>query len=323
MASNSRLYRNFIILQEDERGYASANDKSLSGYAKIEAKGDICKISFYAQNLRKDEDKYNMMLICDKKDNKQIVDLGKLDVSIAGKADYTKEYNVDNIAGIELSLDKISGAAIGKYKDGVPIFIMCGFLNGQQPCEDWKNYKVIKAKDDKELQKKMHYKEEKKHDKKDKKDKCDDREEIKQVVNEEIKVEENSKEPIEEVKEDRKDQAEEVKLQATIEENMEIQYPKENLRGKFEDYEEFIEENKEFNPRTNKIRGTIGEYFEAIAEGFEEDEGYDELKYCKWYKVPVHDLYEMCNMSNYNKYTLVYYPMLNYYPYIKKYNYFK
>ena len=34
-----------------------------------------------------------MMLICDKKDNKQIVDLGKLDVSIAGKADYTKEYN--------------------------------------------------------------------------------------------------------------------------------------------------------------------------------------------------------------------------------------
>ena len=63
MASNSRLYRNFIILQEDERGYASANDKSLSGYAKIEAKGDICKISFYAQNLRKDEDKYNMMLM--------------------------------------------------------------------------------------------------------------------------------------------------------------------------------------------------------------------------------------------------------------------
>ena len=45
---------------------------------------------------------------------------------------------------------------------------------------------------DKELQKKMHYKEEKKHDKKDKKDKCDDREEIKEVVNEEIKVEEVS-----------------------------------------------------------------------------------------------------------------------------------
>ena len=336
MASNSRLYRNFIILQEDERGYASANDKSLSGYAKIEAKGDICKISFYAQNLRKDEDKYNMMLICDKKDNKQIVDLGKLDVSIAGKADYTKEYNVDNIAGIELSLDKISGAAIGKYKDGVPIFIMCGFLNGQQPCEDWKSYKVIKAKSDKELEKKIHYKEQKKHDKKEKKDKCEDREE---VVNEEInsinegslKVEEEKRvesveekdreeefaeekreESLEEVEASREEKTEKVKLQATIEENIQTDHPKENLRGKFEDYEELIEESKEFN-----------EYFESIAEGFEEDEGYDELKYCKWYKVPVHDLYEMCNMSNYNKYTLVYYPMLNYYPYIKKYNYFK
>ena len=88
MASNNRLYRNFVILQEDERGYANSEDKTLSGYSKIEAKGDKCKISFYAQNLRKDEDKYNMMLICDKKDNKQIVDLGKLDVSIAGKADH-------------------------------------------------------------------------------------------------------------------------------------------------------------------------------------------------------------------------------------------
>lgn len=325
MASNSRLYRNFIILQEDERGYASANDKSLSGYAKIEAKGDICKISFYAQNLRKDEDKYNMMLICDKKDKKQIVDLGKLDVSIAGKADYTKEYNVDNIAGIELSLDKISGAAIGKYKDGVPIFIMCGFLNGQQPCEDWKSYKVIKAKSDKEPEKKMHYKEEKKHDKKDKKDKCEDREEVKEIeneeinsVNEEIKVEEVSPK-VEEEK--RTESVEEKEIEAEPVEQ--IEHPKENFRGKFEDYEELIEESKEFNPRNSKIRGTIGEYFESLAEGFEEDEGYDELKYCKWYKVPVHDLYEMCNMSNYNKYTLVYYPMLNYYPYIKKYNYFK
>lgn len=43
---------------------------------------------------------------------------------------------------------------------------MCGFLNGQQPCEDWKSYKVIKAKSDKELEKKIHYKEQKKHDKK-------------------------------------------------------------------------------------------------------------------------------------------------------------
>lgn len=334
MASNSRLYRNFIILQEDERGYANSNDKSLSGYAKIEAKGDICKISFYAQNLRKDEDKYNMMLICDKKDSKQIVDLGKLEVSSSGKADYTKEYNVDNIAGLEMSLDKISGAAIGKYKDGIPIFVMCGFLNGEQPCEGWKNYNVVKAKYDKNVEKKLQYKEDKKHDKKDdkkdekvkdKKEKCEDREKESKVLNEVI-------EEVKEVKEVK--EVEEVVNEEEVGENTEnIEKEnsqeftevnsKENLRGKFEEYEEIIEENKEFNPRTSRIRGTIGEYFEAIADGFESVDGYDELKYCKWYKIPVHDLYEMCNMSNYNKYTLVYYPMLNYYPYIKKYGYFK
>ena len=30
----------------------------------------------------------------------------------------------------------------------------------------------------------------------------------------------------------------------------------------------------------------------------------------------------MCNISNYNKYTVAYYPMLNYYPYIRKYGHF-
>ena len=51
--AHSKLYRNFIILQEDERGYSSSDDKALSGYAKVEAKGDKCKVSFYAQNLKK------------------------------------------------------------------------------------------------------------------------------------------------------------------------------------------------------------------------------------------------------------------------------
>ena len=30
----------------------------------------------------------------------------------------------------------------------------------------------------------------------------------------------------------------------------------------------------------------------------------------------------MLNISNYNKYTIAYYPMINYYPYIKKYGHF-
>ena len=66
--AHNKLYRNFIILQEDERGYSHSNDKALSGYAKVEAKGDKCKVSFYAQNL-KQEDNYSMVLICCKRDS--------------------------------------------------------------------------------------------------------------------------------------------------------------------------------------------------------------------------------------------------------------
>ena len=280
MASNSRLYRNFVILQEDERGYSNSNDKTLSGYSKIEAKGDKCKVSFYAQNLKKDDDNYYMMIICCKKDTKQIVNLGPIEISDTGKGEATKEYSVSNIGGLDLQFDKISGTAIAKLKDGVPIFVMCGFLNGQQPTDNWKNYPILKS------------------------------------IEEKI---ERVEEQIEEIKEEVK---EEPRIELTTEDKYRY-LQRENLRGKFEDYEDEIEANKEFDPINGEIRGSIGEYFESIVDGFERDySSINELKYTKWYKIPVHDLHEMCNMSNYNKYTLAYYPMLNYYPYIKKYGYF-
>jgi hypothetical protein len=75
--AHNKLYRNFIILQEDERGGTKSNDKALSGYAKVEAKGDKCKVSFYAQNLSQEES-YSMVLICCKRDLKQLIDLGPL-----------------------------------------------------------------------------------------------------------------------------------------------------------------------------------------------------------------------------------------------------
>ena len=145
MSQLNKLYRNFIILQEDERGYTNSNDKTLSGYSKIEAKGDICKISFYAQNLRKDDEEYCIFAICNKKDTKKIINLGKINISDGGKAEITKEYPLDNVGGLGVSYDKISGAAIGKMKNNIPIIIMCGFINGEQPGESWKNYKVEKC----------------------------------------------------------------------------------------------------------------------------------------------------------------------------------
>lgn len=351
MSNNSKLYRNFIILQEDERGYANSSDKTLSGYSKIEARGDRCKISFYAQNLRKDDDKYYIMLICCKKDIKQVVNLGPLEISDSGKGEVTKEYDIYNIGGVNLSYDKISGATICKIKDGIPIYVMYGFLNGEQPSDSWKNYKTImgaeskakyiekgikkeyKKEDKKECKKDDYKKEEHKKDeyKKEeykKKEKCEKREDIE--VN--LQKLEDVKDRIEE-KTEPKIQIEEITKvkESTIQDKVKEEYTfnnvyevRENLRGKFEEYEDEIELSKEKHSDIFKIKGSIGEYFESIAEGFQHDkEGIKEIKYCKWYNIPINNLHEMSNVSNYNKYTLAYYPMLNYYPYIKKYGHFK
>lgn len=420
MSSNSKLYRNFIILQEDERGYSNSVDKTLSGYSKIEARAEKCKVSFYAQNLKKDTDDYHMVLICCKKDLKKIIDLGKIAISDSGKGEMTKEYDASNIGGLGISFDKVCGAALVKMKGGMPIYVMCGFLNGEQPSDNWKNYKVVKCNEHKQttMEKKSNkdeYKDYKKTEKKAEKNKesncgkvCkkrddDDPVEISSIskeeninkiqeearaeepkIKEDIKVEEKNESPrvkehkdeveqdkdiedpkveetkIEEVRvegagdskvevEECKDEVEQ-KVVGNEKENVEASYiprenlrgrfddyvprenlngrfndymPRENLRGKFDDYEEKIEAIKEFDPDVSDIRGSIGEYFESVADGFQRCKNkYKEVKYTKWYKVPVHDLYEMCNMSNYNKYALAYYPMLNYYPYIKKHGYF-
>lgn len=134
--AHNKLYRNFIILQEDENN-ASSGDKAVSGYSKIEAKGDKCKITFYAQNLKK-EDNYSIVLICYKKDTKQIIDMGPLLVSDNGKGEASKEYHSENIAGINMSFDKISGAGICKNTGGKLVFMLYGFMNGEKPGTDGK-----------------------------------------------------------------------------------------------------------------------------------------------------------------------------------------
>ncbi|MDV4150192.1 hypothetical protein R0131_05005 [Clostridium sp. AL.422] len=376
MSQLNKLYRNFIILQEDERGYSNSNDKTLSGYSKIEAKGSSCKISFYAQNLRKDDEEYCILAICNKKDTKKVLNLGKISVSDGGKAEITKEYPLDNVGGLGISYDKISGAAIGKMKNGVPIIVMCGFINGEQPGDSWKNYSLVNCAHSKSKEK-IEYmkKEEKKKKKKHRDGEIEEIEDIELVeTEEEVKEEierddEVEKEPENEPeKEIQVNEAEvrskeetinEVDGESTEREDIEgneeetrnnieeddennpfskqnynenpfNQNIQENLYGiedlnrgyiknKFDEYEEKLEEeNTEF-----KVRGSVGEYFESLANGFEHcRDRYEEIKYCKWYKIPVNDLHEMCNMSNYNRYAVAYYPMLNYYPYIRKYKHF-
>jgi hypothetical protein len=360
--SHGKLYRSFIILQEDERGHSVSSDKPLSGYAKIEAKNDKCKITFYAQNLKKDNGKLCMILICSKKDNKQLINLGLVNISEQGKAETSCEYLANDVGGSGILFDKVSGAALAKEMDGKLTFVLGGFMNGETPSDDWKAYKLTNAKiktemkveekvEVKESSKDEHKKLEYEQDKKVKveiKEKVEKKreEELQQSVEEEVK--DNPRKP-EESPQEGKIVVEQADKNLGVDEEInraKVETPSnivedESVEGyldkindreeedpkdhKFEEYERSIvdvNERDEDLENSFEIRGSIGEFFQGVVQDFEEVGGFRDIKYCKWYKVPVKDLDVMCNISNYNKYTVVYYPMINYYPYIKKYGYF-
>ncbi|MBE6050047.1 MAG: hypothetical protein E7214_05120 [Clostridium sp.] len=370
--AHNKLYRNFIILQEDEKKSALSDEKSLSGYAKIEAKNEKCKISFYAQNLKKD-DRYNIVLICYKKDIKQIVDLGSLKVSESGKGEASKEYYINNIAGLEFSYEKISGAAICKNISGQLSFLMYGFMNSESVKEDWKKCKIVKCGDKSDNKLESHIKEDKKKDKeickeeykeckKECKDKNEDKDckECKKDCKDEYKKckedacedkhydkddhkhdheheEHNHKHDHEHEEHDHKHDEKETKCHEDKDDGVLCKKPEKekiinpgcnacNNISKFDDYEMIIEKSRteeEIDPYDFQLRGAIGDFFNQIVKDFEEVKGkFKDIKYCKWFKVKIKNLDDMCNSSNYNKYTVAYYPMINYYPYIKKYGYF-
>lgn len=302
--AHSKLYRSFIILQEDERGHSVSKDKPLSGYAKIEVKGNKCKVAFYAQNLKKEYGSCHMMLICNKKDTKTLIGLGAMNITEQGKVEKSLEHDADNIGGTGIGYDKIVGAAICKEIAGKMVYLMCGFLNGEQPTNNWKDYKSVDCE-------KSHKKEEKKSYVKDHQEDHDDN-------HSDHDEDKNHKEDEKESYDDN-----------NKEENYEY-YDKQDDEScgcderpnKFDEYEESIEvENLERSyedkiERDFEIKGTMGEFFMNIVDGLEEVKMTDDIKNTKWFKVPVKCFEDMCNICHYNKYTTLYYPMMNYYPYI-------
>ena len=370
--AHNKLYRNFIILQEDKETHAASGEKALTGYAKIEAKSDKCKISFYAQNLKKEED-YSIVLICYKKDMKQIVDLGSLKVKDEGKGEVSREYYVNNIAGLDFSYEKISGAAVCKSKEGKLIFSMYGFMSNENIDEGWKKCDVIKHNDKheeikeiKEVKQKQEMHKPCKEVKKEEvlqvvensdKDKFGDEEFIQKAIQKECKCSMLSEDEMKKMhkmhkEEDKSHEEHEHHNECNKNEDhkshkdheeyqncghkgrnddhdlcnecdKELCHKSEEFRNDFDTYESKIEEEREIDPYDFELSGAMGAFFQDITSGFEEYRNkFKDIKYCKWYKVNVNSLDDMCDITNYNKYTLAYYPMLNYYPYIKKYGHF-
>jgi hypothetical protein len=103
----------------------------------------------------------------------------------------------------------------------------------------------------------------------------------------------------------------EVKVEAKVE----------KVEGKVE---KKVEEHKEYKEHKEDYpKGAVGDFFKMMVEGFEEMlDMCDDIKRCRWFRVPVNSIYDMTNVGDYNKYTVIYYPMVNYFSYIKKYGHF-
>lgn len=348
LAQKKSYSRYFIILQEDEKGYSLSSDKTASGYAKLELKNDKCKISYYVQNLKKEMTPYYMVLVCNKKDVKKIVKISEMNIDDYGRADICYEYPVDNVAGSNISMDKVSGAAIVKLIEGRIISVMSGFATTEIP--EWKNFVLVENKNrnsdegEPKVEEKSSAEEKSIFDKyeesieltkeTERNEDVDDEKEQELIEDVREEVDNSEKDQIEEETESLRNQdiesvesLEQDKSEGTTviedrqEEPVEIEEISDDFSESDKDYVEQTRNDK--NDLLDYPRGSKAKFFKSLANGFEEiDDLCKDIKRCKWYKVNVKTIHNMYDVSDYNKYTTIYYPMISYYPYIKKYSHY-
>lgn len=318
MAQKKNYSRYFIILEEDEKGYSLGVDKSASGYVKLENKNGKCKISYYVQNIKKQSSPYYMVLICNKKGSKDIIKIGEMNIDEYGRADICYEYPVDNIGNCGINADKISGAAIVKFLDSNIISVMSGFSTTDIPA--WKSFSIIESKE----RKKEDIKEEKTN--KTIFDKYEETiEEIKiKDSNNTNKDGDNKVKSVQEHKEKGKDIKESNEKDLGSEDRKKGKDIKESDEKDLGKTKKPIEKNeyKKRNKQNTPI-GLEGKYFRSLVEDLDSvDNITDEIKNCIWYKIDAKDEDDMRNTCNYDKFMVLYNPMLGYYSYIKKHGHY-
>lgn len=82
-----------------------------------------------------------MILICNKRDMKNIIKIGEMNIDDYGRADVCYEYPIDDVAGSGISMDRVSGAAIVRILDNNIISVMSGFASTEIP--KWKDFAII------------------------------------------------------------------------------------------------------------------------------------------------------------------------------------
>ena len=144
MPSRKSYNRFFIILQEDQKGYGLDSNKTPSGYAKLEARNEKAKTSFYVQNLKKQKGPYFMILIVQGNNGKELVNLGQINIDDGGKADVSNEFNANNLANTNISMDSVQGAAICKISGDKVMPVMVGFTGGEE-LKNWSTFPMAKS----------------------------------------------------------------------------------------------------------------------------------------------------------------------------------
>jgi uncharacterized protein YbdZ (MbtH family) len=325
VAQKKAYSRYFIILQQDENGYSLSSDKLPSGYTKLETKNDKCKVTYYVQNLKKDLEPYYMVLVCSKKDVKKIVKLGIMNIDEHGRAEVTYEYNTGNIAGSDLSIDLVTGAAVVKQEEAGIISVMSGFVTSDVPA-DWRSFEIYDKSRTEEITPV--------------KDEVVENEIVKNDIVEYADVKVSStvgssdniesqntifdeyEGKIEELKQEKlKIQEESIinpPVETPVESFLETPVNSKPEADSIYIHQDVRKEQEEIIKEVEYPLGTVGEFFRLVAEDFDEVKGIcKEIKKCRWYKIKVQGLQDLCNASDYNRYTIVYYPMISYYPYIK------
>jgi hypothetical protein len=207
-----------------------------------------------------------------------------------------------------MQVDLITGAAVVKLEEPGIVSVMSGFAAAEPPA-DWRSFEVYAENRNEEPKVESII-----------------AEPAIPVENPEIQVSapENASEALEQkntifdeyeqkIEEVKQEKSKECQIEEEIKASEEPIYNPEDVR-------------KEDEETINEVEypiGTVGEFFRLVAQDFEEVKDIcGEIKRCRWYKVNVNSLQDMGNASDYNRYTVVYYPMMSYYPYIKNYGHY-
>lgn len=281
---------------------------------------------------------------------KKLINLGKINIDDYGRAEISFEYPIDDISSSGIGIDKVCGAAIAKFVDKKLLCVLDGSIDSNLP-SDWMEYNLFSAEGERAEKEKIEPKIEPKIE-----TKTEPKEEKNNVLSSE-----NQKTSIfdkyEEMIDDKVNKETESVENSSVNVSDTSLKSKENNEPPFdddggdaeppvgpEDIGEGPIEEPELDRSKKEERKVIEtekqekavqeeheaesqdkfeEFFENIVSGFEEVKDFnDEIKRCRWFKVPVEDQNSFYINSDYNRYSMIFYPMISYYDYIQKYKHY-